>query len=76
MYSFFSGKPVIRSPDQLRDVAPELGAARLREKHPCFRCGRSSIKHGFKPKIAEKIIVGVNAAYNLISLHVNNLLVG
>jgi hypothetical protein len=76
MYSFsLSGKPVIRSPDQLRDVAPELGAARLREKHPCFRSFLSSIRRWSKPKIAEKIIDAVNTVVGLISSPVNNLLI-
>jgi len=43
--------------------------------HPCFRSVLSSISGAVKPKIARKIIVSVNSAHSLNSLHVNNLLV-
>jgi hypothetical protein len=52
-----------------------VGAARLREMHPCFRSVLSSISGAVKPKLAKKIIVSVNPAPSLNSLHVNNLLV-
>jgi hypothetical protein len=51
-----------------------MGAARLREMHPCFRSVLSSISGVVKPEIARKIIVSVNLAHSLNSWCVNNLL--
>jgi hypothetical protein len=54
---FLTGREAaIRPPDQLRDVAPEAGSARLRESTSCFAAVLSSITGGFKPNIADGIV--------------------